>query len=99
MANGKKLKWKRKNTLKKAVPNKPGWYKFYGRKGGLLYVGHAKRLRHRVQSYRQDDCFKEHPTKRVLRKKIHSYSYKTMPESKARRLEKRYKKDAKFNYW
>jgi len=93
----KKLKWNRENTLKHAVPNKPGYYKFYDKNGTFLYIGHAKKLRHRVQSYRQKDCFIEHNEKQTLRPKIASYSFKIMPKKKAMRLERRYKKKSKMN--
>jgi hypothetical protein len=93
------LKFKRENTLKKAIPNKPGLYKFYNKSGELLYVGHASRLRHRVQSYNQVDDHVAHPTKRHLRPHIHKFKFQTMPEHKARKLEKRLKPKAKYNYW
>jgi len=93
-----KLKWTRDNTLKGKIPNKPGIYRFYNRNGKLIYVGHSKKLRHRVQSYRQDDCYKEHPTKSYLRGRIDSYSYNVMPEKKARRIEKRAKDNGVFNF-
>jgi excinuclease ABC subunit C len=95
----KKLVFKRDNLLKGKVPNKPGLYKFFNKKGQLLYVGHARRLRHRVQSYHQQDCPKEHPTKVPLRKKIHVYEYQVMPKAKAQKREKVIKKKAKYNVW
>jgi len=93
-----KLKWNRDNTLKGKVPNRPGIYRFYNRKGKLIYVGHTKKLRHRVQSYRQDDCFREHPTKNYLRGRIDAYSYNVMPEKRARKIEKKAKVNGKFNF-
>jgi len=93
----KKYKWNRENTMKGVVPNKPGYYKFYDKNGNFLYIGHASRLRHRVQSYRQKDCFISHNEKKPLRPKIHSYSYKVMPKKKAMALERRYKKKANMN--
>ena len=98
MNGTKHLKWKRENTLKGKVPNRPGLYRFYNKDGKLIYVGHAGKLRHRVQSYGQADCKNAHPTKIPLRKRIHSYSYTVMPEKKARELEKRVKQKAKFNF-
>lgn len=92
-----KLKFQRDNLLKGKVPNKPGLYKFFDDNGKLLYVGHSKKLRHRVQSYHQKDDFKEHPTKRPLRKKIAKYAYQVMPKEKAKDREKRLKKKAKYN--
>lgn len=98
MNRTRRLVWKRENTLKGKVPNHPGIYRFYNKQGRLIYVGHAGKLRHRVQSYGQADCANEHPTKTVLRKRIHSYSYTVMPEKKARELEKKAKKNSKFNF-
>lgn len=98
MNGWKKLKWNRENTLKENVPNKPGMYKLYNKNGVLLYVGHAKKLRHRVQSYRQKDCFAEHPTKPHLRGRIASYHYKTMPVKKAQKKERKIKNTAAFNF-
>lgn len=92
------LIWNRPNTLKNVVPSVPGVYKFYDVNRRLLYVGHAKNLRHRVQSYRQDDDFREHPTKPALRPKIKYYQYIPMPLSKARDVEKGVKKYSRYNY-
>jgi len=92
------LTWNRTNTLKKVVPNTPGIYKFYDSNRRLLYVGHAARLRHRIQSYRQDDDPKAHPTKRVLRPKISYYQYIPMALNKAKTKEKVVKKYARYNF-
>lgn len=97
--HGKRLRFKRDNLLKGKVPNKPGLYKFYNKKGKLLYVGHARRLRHRVQSYYQKDDPKEHPTKPALRPKIYSYEYDVTARKKAQEREKRLKKKAPYNVW
>ena len=92
------LSWNRENTLKGKIPNRAGIYKFYDKNRRLLYVGHSKALRHRVQSYRQDDDFKEHPTKPHLRNRIEYYQYIPMPVNSAREVEKRIKPYAKYNY-
>lgn len=94
-----RLRFKRDNLLKGKVPNRPGLYRFYDKDGKLIYVGHARRLRHRVQSYYQKDDFKAHPTKRPLRNKIHTYEYEVTPRKKAQEREKRLKKKAIFNVW
>jgi excinuclease ABC subunit C len=94
----RKLVFKRENLLKPKVPNKPGLYKFYDKKGRMIYVGHASRLRHRVQSYHQKDDFREHPTKPVLRKHIHKYEYHVMPKKIAQEKERKQKKNGKFNF-
>jgi excinuclease ABC subunit C len=98
MVIARKLVWKRENVLKPAIPNKPGLYKFHDKRGRVIYAGHAHKLRHRVQSYYQKDCYHTHPTKRMLRNKIHSYSYKVMPVKKARLVEKKIKKVTRYNY-
>ena len=99
MAKYRRLKFKRKNLLKGMIPEKPGIYKFYNKNGKLLYVGHTRKLRHRLQSYLQKDSFKAHPTKKALRPKIDRFYYNVMPEKKARRLEKNGKSKAKYNMW
>jgi len=91
------LKFTRANTLKGVVPSKAGIYTFYDKNRELLYVGHAKNLRHRVQSYRQDDDLREHPTKAPLRPKITYYAYQAMPVKEAQRVEKHIKKKTRYN--
>lgn len=92
------LRFNHDNTLKRVVPAKPGIYKLYDHNRRLLYVGHAKNLRHRVQSYSQIDDLRVHPTKASLRPKIKYYTYTAMPVSQARRLEKAVKIRAPHNY-
>lgn len=77
-----------KNLIKGKVPNKPGLYHLYNRFGTKIYIGSSKILRHRLQSYRQEDCFVEHPTKRVLRGKAHFFTYRLMPLRRAKRIDK-----------
>lgn len=91
------LTWNRDNVMKGAIPNHPGYYKFYDKHGRLIYVGVARRLRHRVQSYLQKDCPKTHPTKTTLRPKIHKYAYTRVPLDHARKLEKRLKQRTRYN--
>jgi len=92
------LTWNRTNTLKKVIPNRSGIYTFYDANKRLLYVGHAAHLRHRVQSYREVDDPKVHPTKPALRPKIRYYAYQVMPLDQAERIEKKIKQRAPFNY-
>ena len=92
------LTWNRSNTLKKVVPNQSGIYKFYDGNKNLLYVGHAAHLRHRVQSYREVDDPRAHPTKPNLRPKIKYYAYEVMPLEQAERIEKKIKQHAPYNY-
>jgi excinuclease ABC subunit C len=90
--------FKRENLLKGVVPNKPGVYKMYNRKKDVIYIGHASRLRHRVQSYWQkDDLIHEHNEKKRLRPHIEYYSYSVMPRKKAMALERKLKKKCKYN--
>lgn len=97
----KPMAWKRENCLKDKIPNKPGVYKFYNNRGQVIYVGHAKRLRHRVQTYYQKDNYYEHSSKLPLRPEIKKYSYKVMPYSQAKLYEKKVKieHNPKHNYW
>ena len=94
------MPWRREFTLKEFVPNVPGVYEFLDSRKSLLYVGHSKVLRHRIQSYMQKDCFPEHPTKRPLRKRIKYFRYAvTGSVDRARSFEKRKKGSAKLNFW
>lgn len=58
------------------IPNKPGVYEFYDTDKNILYVGKAKKLKKRVQSYFQ----KEHNSARLklLVKKISSIEFTTV---------------------
>jgi excinuclease UvrABC nuclease subunit len=98
MERFRKMDWHEDNVKKGKVPNLPGIYKMYDGYGRMIYTGHAHRLRHRLQSYYQDDCFRTHPTKARLRQHIDSFSFKVMPVKKARMIEKRIKKKAIYNY-
>ena len=56
-------------------------------------------LKHRLQSYKQKDDPREHPTKVELRPKIHYYYAKTISNKKERRAtEKIWKEGNKFNH-
>lgn len=92
------LRFTRANTLKKMVPNNPGIYTLYDKEKHLLYVGHAHNLRHRVQSYREKDDLRVHPTKASLRPKIAYYAYESMPIQQAMSVEKDIKKRARYNH-
>lgn len=80
------------------VKNKPGNYYLYGQTGNLLYVGWSSILKHRLQSYYQDDDFSEHPTKKMLRTRIRFFSvvYRSLVEAK--KIEKRMKSKAPFKF-
>lgn len=91
------LRFTRENTLKGVTPSTSGVYVFYDKNRRILYVGHANNLRHRIQSYREKDDFRVHPTKAPLRNKISYYAYQTMPIDRAERLEKQIKKRTPYN--
>ena len=76
------------NTRKGRIPNKSGSYTLYNKYGTPIYIGHSRRLRHRIQSYHQKDCFRTHPTKARVRRKAVYFSYRQMAIRKARQLEK-----------
>ena len=92
------IKFIESNLEKEDIPNKSGRYILYNTFRTPIYTGTSKKLRHRLQSYRQKDDFKTHPTKSFLRNKIHTYSYKVMPKQQAQKREKRQKRQAKFNF-
>ena len=92
------LPWNQNNIRKGVVPNKPGIYTFFDGNRQPIYVGVAGKLRHRLQSYYQDDDYKAHPTKRNLRGNIRYVKYTTLPISQARVIEHKIKKETKYNY-
>lgn len=93
------FKWKQQNIRKGKVPNHPGLYIFRDGHKNPLYVGVTKNgLRHRLQSYYQDDDYHAHPTKAQLRNKIRYVEWRVMSMAKARRLEHRIKPKTAFNY-
>lgn len=55
------------------LPEKPGSYQFYDKKGIIIYVGKAKNLKNRVSSYfhREVDRYKT----KILVSKIHNITY------------------------
>jgi len=86
------------NLLKGIVPNSPGIYILFNSTNKPLYIGHSSVLRHRLQSYYQDDCFKTHSTKRRLRELIKMFAYKVMPLRKAMAVERTIKYKMRYNY-
>ena len=86
------------NLEKEDIPNKSGSYTLYNAFRTPIYTGSSKKLRHRLQSYRQEDCFETHPTKEELRKRIKYFSYRLMLLKKARELERLKKNKMKYNY-
>ncbi len=68
------------------VPNKPGVYKYYDERKRILYVGKAKNLRKRVNSYFTGKSTDQKTAELV--KRIHSIDYHIVPsESEALLLE------------
>ena len=82
----------RQNLRKGEVPNKSGVYILYNNNGKPIYIGHSKQLRHRIQSYIQEDDLREHRTKRAVRKKAAYFSYRKVPIKEARKIEQQKKK-------
>ena len=88
----------RENTLK--LPNKGAVYSIHKEKNGPpIYVGRASGnggkygARHRLSSYHQKDDFKEHPTKKPLRKDANYFKVIIVEDKKTRRtLENQLKK-------
>ena len=58
----------------KTAPRKPGVYQYFDQEGKLLYVGKAKQLKNRVNSYFNNDKTKSGKT-RLMVSKIHSIKY------------------------
>ncbi len=52
----------------KTLPNRPGIYQFKDEHGEVIYVGKAKKLRNRVNSYFRDDKQKNGKTRVMVRK-------------------------------
>jgi excinuclease UvrABC nuclease subunit len=86
-----------RQALKK-VGNRPGNYVLYDAQGRPIYVGHSRKLRHRLQSYIERDDFKAHPTKRPLRRHAAFFRVRYRPVHRARRIEKRMKRRLPFNF-
>ena len=73
------------------VPNGPGIYALFNRQKGIIYVGTSQVLKHRLQSYYQEDDFGAHPTKEELREKIAYFIAEEMDLCEARELEEEIK--------
>jgi excinuclease UvrABC nuclease subunit len=80
------------------VANEPGIYAFFNRSQGIIYVGTSEVLRHRLQSYYQQDDFSAHPTKEALREKIVYFYVEYMPLNRARQLESEIRCKLEYNF-
>jgi len=82
----------------KGLENKSGIYKIYSCDNKLLYVGRSKIMKHRLQSYYQKDDFTVNRTKKPLRKiKCKKFVVRYTTDKKAREIEKKLKKNGRFN--
>ena len=63
-------KQKHIETILKSLPTSAGVYRFLDQDGKIIYVGKAKNLKNRVQSYFKNDL-SHSPKTRLLVKKIH----------------------------
>ncbi len=80
------------------IANMPGLYAFFNRSQGIIYVGTSEVLRHRLQSYYQQDDFDAHPTKEELREKIAYFYAEYMPLAQARKLESEIRCKLEYNF-
>lgn len=84
------------------IPDVTGIYMFMNKDGHPIYVGRShdgpySGLRHRLQSYYEEDDFNEHPTKEKLRPAIHFVKFQKTSESEARKIEEKLKQGLKYN--
>ena len=102
MAKGFRSKLLIKTKLNKSnvgeLKNKPGIYRIYDKNGRCVYVGSSKILKHRLQSYYQKDDFSVNRTKKALRPHAKKFTYSYMGITKARKIEKKVKKNTRFNF-
>ena len=86
----------RQNTSK--LPSTGGVYALKNKHGTIIYLGRTTDLKHRISSYHQKDDFKEHPTKRALRREATHFTYKRMNKLERRAYEKKRKQGLKHNH-
>lgn len=67
----------------KLLKNNEGNYELFDKNGKMLYVGSSTEIKHRVESYRELDSAKEHPTKVPLRQEIAFFRFRYVPLSEA----------------
>ncbi len=85
-------------TILKSLPTSAGVYRFLDKNGTIIYVGKAKNLRNRVQSYFKNDL-SHSPKTRLLVKKIHDIKLVVVEnETEALLLENNFIKQYKPRY-
>ena len=91
-------KQKQIETILKSLPTSAGVYRFLDKEGTVIYVGKAKNLRNRVQSYFKNDL-SHSPKTRLLVKKIHDIKLVVVEnETEALLLENNFIKQYKPRY-
>lgn len=91
-------KQKHIETILKSLPTSAGVYRFLDQDGKIIYVGKAKNLKNRVQSYFKNDL-SHSPKTRLLVKKIHDIKLVVVSsETEALLLENNFIKQYKPRY-
>lgn len=91
-------KQKHIETILKSLPTSAGVYRFLDQDGKIIYVGKAKKLKNRVQSYFKNDL-SHSPKTRLLVKKIHDIKLVVVSsETEALLLENNFIKQYKPRY-
>ncbi len=92
------LESKHLENILKSLPTSAGVYRFLDREGTVIYVGKAKNLKNRVQSYFKNDL-SHSPKTRLLVKKIHDIKLVVVEsENEALLLENNFIKQYKPRY-
>jgi excinuclease ABC subunit C len=92
------LESKHLENILKSLPTSAGVYRFLDREGNVIYVGKAKNLKSRVQSYFKNDL-SHSPKTRLLVKKIHDIKLVVVEsENEALLLENNFIKQYKPRY-
>lgn len=92
------LESKHLENILKSLPTSAGVYRFLDREGNVIYVGKAKNLKNRVQSYFKNDL-SHSPKTRLLVKKIHDIKLVVVEsENEALLLENNFIKQYKPRY-
>ena len=81
----------------KLLENNEGLYELLNKDGKRIYIGSSNILRHRLESYKELDDPKVHPTKVEVRKEAMFFRFKYLPIDKARIQEQRIKQSLPLN--